>query len=108
MLRRSTAPKSASAFASGIGRHQLRVELDADSAKVETIGVPTATDRRIGRRQSAVVIGKSFGEFAALLFAEWFDKARKILCQFGRANTMLLRGQPLSSVTPKRFCLTLL
>ena len=39
MLRRSTAPKSASAFASSIGRHLLRIGLDTNTAKDETIVV---------------------------------------------------------------------
>jgi hypothetical protein len=35
------------------------------------------------------VIGKSFRQFAALLFVERLCEARKILHQLGRADTML-------------------
>jgi hypothetical protein len=35
------------------------------------------------------VIGKSFRQFAALLFVERLCEARKILYQLGRADTML-------------------
>jgi hypothetical protein len=51
--------------------------------------VPTATDRRISRRQSPVVIGKSVTQFAALPFVEWHGAAREIRYQLGRLDTML-------------------
>jgi hypothetical protein len=46
---------TSSPFAPRVRRHVERVGVDADAAKVETVCVPAATDRRIGSCLSPIV-----------------------------------------------------